>query len=104
MSLVPFPGTQPSPYQLPSDDDDDSPGAKMSFLEHLDELRKRIVNAAIAVLVGILISFSFISRIYSFLMAPTMRQLPAGSRLIYTEPGEAFSLYIQLSMIFGVIL
>jgi sec-independent protein translocase protein TatC len=104
MALVPFPGTQPSPYQFPSDDDDDSPGAKMSFLEHLDELRKRIVNAAIAVLVGILISFSFISRIYSFMMAPTMRQLPPGSRLIYTEPGEAFSLYIQLSMIVGVIL
>jgi sec-independent protein translocase protein TatC len=104
MALVPFPGTQPSPYQFPSDDDDESPGAKMSFLEHLDELRKRIVNAAIAVLVGILISFSFIARIYSFLMAPTMRQLPPGSRLIYTEPGEAFSLYIQLAMIVGVIL
>src|SRR5438445_772684 len=75
MALVPFPGTQPSPYQFPSDDDDDSPGAKMSFLEHLDELRKRIVHAAIAVLVGILISFSFISRIYSFLIAPVF-QMP----------------------------
>jgi sec-independent protein translocase protein TatC len=103
MALVPFPGAQPSPYQFP-DDDDDSSGAKMSFLEHLDELRKRIVNALIAVLVGILISFTFISRIYSFMMAPTMRQLPAGSRLIYTEPGEAFSLYIQLSMIVGAVL
>jgi len=103
MALVPFPGAQPSPYQFP-DDDEDSSGAKMSFLEHLDELRKRIVNALIAVLVGILISFTFISRIYSFMMAPTMRQLPAGSRLIYTEPGEAFSLYIQLSMIVGAVL
>jgi sec-independent protein translocase protein TatC len=103
MALVPFPGTQPSPYHFP-DDDDDSPGAKMSFLEHLDELRKRIINAAIAILVGILISFTFITRIYSFLMAPTMRALPAGSRLIYTEPGEAFSLYIMLSMIVGIVL
>jgi sec-independent protein translocase protein TatC len=103
MALVPFPGPQ-SAYPIPPDEDDDSAGARMSFLEHLDELRKRIVNAAIAVLVGILISFSFISRIYSFLMAPTMRQLPPGSRLIYTEPGEAFSLYIQLAMIVGVIL
>ena len=76
----------------------------MSFLEHLDELRKRIVNAAIAIGVGILISFTFIQKIYSFLMAPTMSQLPAGSRLIYTEPGEAFSLYIQLSMIVGAII
>jgi sec-independent protein translocase protein TatC len=103
MALVPFPGTQPSPYHFP-DDDDESPGAKMSFLEHLDELRKRIINAAIAVLVGILISFTFITRIYSFLMGPTMRALPAGSKLIYTEPGEAFSLYIMLSMIVGVVL
>jgi sec-independent protein translocase protein TatC len=104
MALVPFPGAQPSPYQFPSDDDDDSPGAKMSFLEHLDELRKRIVNSALAVGVGILISFTFINRIYSFLMAPTMRQLPPGSRLMYTEPGEAFSLYIQLAMIVGTII
>ena len=76
----------------------------MSFLEHLDELRKRIVNSLIAVGVGILISFTFIQRIYSFLMAPTMHVLPPGSRLMYTEPGEAFSLYIQLSMIVGAIL
>src|SRR5438876_1408310 len=103
MALVPFPGTQPSPYQFP-DDDDESAGAKMSFLEHLDELRKRIINAAVAILVGILISFTFITRIYSFLMAPTMRALPPGSRLIYTEPGEAFSLYIMLSMIVGIVL
>src|SRR6266508_5140091 len=104
MALVPFPGTQPSPYQFPSDDDDDSSGAKMSFLEHLDELRKRIVNAAIAIGVGILVSFTFIQRIYTFLMGPTMRVLPPGSKLIYTEPGGAFLLYIQLSLIVGTIL
>jgi sec-independent protein translocase protein TatC len=103
MALVPFPGPQ-SAYPVPPDEDDDSAGARMSFLEHLDELRKRIVNSLIAVGVGILITFTFIQRIYSFLMAPTMHVLPPGSRLMYTEPGEAFSLYIQLSMIVGVIL
>jgi sec-independent protein translocase protein TatC len=76
----------------------------MSFLEHLDELRKRIVNSLIAVAVGILISFTFIQKIYSFLMAPTMRVLPPGSKLMYTEPGEAFSLYITLSMIVGALM
>jgi len=104
MALVPFPGPHSGAYPIPPDDDDDAPGAKMSFLEHLDELRKRIVNAAIAIGVGILISFTFIQKIYGFLMAPTMNQLPPGSRLIYTEPGEAFSLYIQLSMIVGAII
>jgi sec-independent protein translocase protein TatC len=103
MALVPFPGPQ-SAYPIPPEDDDDSAGARMSFLEHLDELRKRIVNSLIAVAVGILITFTFIQRIYSFLMAPTMRVLPPGSKLMYTEPGEAFSLYITLSMIVGTIL
>ena len=46
MALVPFPAPSPGALQLPPDDDDDDAGAgKMSFLEHLDELRKRIVNA-----------------------------------------------------------
>jgi sec-independent protein translocase protein TatC len=103
MALVPFPGPQ-SAYPIHPEDDDDSAGARMSFLEHLDELRKRIVNSLIAVAVGILITFTFIQRIYSFMMAPTMKVLPAGSRLMYTEPGEAFSLYITLSMIVGAIL
>jgi sec-independent protein translocase protein TatC len=103
MALVPFPGTQPS-YPIPPDEDDDSGAAKMSFLEHLDELRKRIVHSLIAVTVGILISFTFIQKIYSFLMAPTMNVLPQGSKLIYTEPGEAFTLYITLSMIVGTIM
>ena len=103
MALVPFPSPQAA-YPIPPEDDDDSAGARMSFLEHLDELRKRIVNSLIAIGVGILITFTFIQRIYSFLMAPTMRVLPPGSRLMYTEPGEAFSLYIQLSMIVGAIL
>ena len=108
MALVPFPGPQtpaPGAYPIsPDEDDDDSPGAKMSFLEHLDELRKRIVYSLSAVGVCLLIAFTFITKIYSFLMAPTMKQLPPGSRLMYTEPGEAFSLYIQLSLIVGVMM
>jgi len=105
MSLVPFPGPHSGVLPIPPDDeDDDSPGAKMSFLEHLDELRKRIVYSLSAVGIALLIAFTFITKIYNFLMAPTMKQLPAGSRLIYTEPGEAFSLYIQLSLIVGVLM
>jgi sec-independent protein translocase protein TatC len=105
MALVPFPGPQSGAYPIaPDEDDDDAPGAKMSFLEHLDELRKRIVYSLSAVGIGLLVAFTFITKIYNFLMGPTMRQLPAGSKLIYTEPGEAFSLYIQLSLIVGALM
>ena len=44
MALVPFPGTQAGAYTPPPEEDDDS-GAKMSFLEHLDELRVRLIRS-----------------------------------------------------------
>ena len=76
----------------------------MSFLEHLDELRKRIVHALLAVAVGIGVSFFFIDRIAEFLLAPTRRILPPGSKMIYTQPGEAFSFDVQIALIAGVVL
>src|SRR6478736_3249594 len=104
MALVPFPGTQSGAYkQLPPDEDDDALSGKMSFLEHLDELRKRIVNACIAIAVGVGLTFAFIDKIFNFLLAPTRRALPPGVKLIYTQPGEAFSLYITVALIAGAV-
>jgi len=99
MALVPFPGKQSGAYQLPPDDDDDSSGAKMSFLEHLDELRKRIVNSCIAIGVALVGTFFFIDRIVNFLLGPTRKVLPPDVKMIYTQPGEAFGMYITISMI-----
>jgi sec-independent protein translocase protein TatC len=105
MALVPFPSPQTGALQLPPDEDDDtSVAGKMSFLEHLDELRKRIVNSAIAIGVCVVLGFAFINRIVDFILAPTRSALPPGVKMIYTEPGEAFSLYIQISLIMGVVL
>ena len=104
MALVPFPGPQSGALPLPPEDDEESPGGKMSFLEHLDELRKRIINACLSIAVGILVGFFFINRIFNFIFEPTRRALPAGSKLIYTQPGEAFSLYVQIALIAGIVL
>ena len=105
MALVPFPGAQAGALKPPPDDeDDDALAGKMSFLEHLDELRKRIVNACIAIGVGILISFAFIDRIFNFLLAPTRKVLPPGVKMIYTQPGEAFGMYITISLIAGAVI
>jgi sec-independent protein translocase protein TatC len=76
----------------------------VSILERLDDFRKRIVRALLAVAVGALVGFALIDRIVGFLLGPTRRSLPAGTRLIYTEPGEAFGLYVQVALIAGVVL
>jgi sec-independent protein translocase protein TatC len=106
MALVPFPSPQSGAYPVPPDEDDDpsAPGAKMSFLEHLDELRKRIVNSCIAIAVCVVAGFFWINQIVDFILAPTRKALPPGVKLIYTQPGEAFSLYVQIALIMGVVL
>lgn len=103
MALVPFPGPQASALSLPTEDDEESSGGKMSFLEHLDELRKRIVNSCIAIAVGVVATFWKIDDIFNFLLAPTRAALPEGVKLIYTQPGEAFSLYITIALIAGAV-
>jgi len=75
----------------------------VSILERLDEFRKRIVRALLAVAAGALVGFALIDRLVGFLLQPTRNALPTGTRLIYTEPGEAFGLYIQVALIAGVV-
>jgi sec-independent protein translocase protein TatC len=88
--------------QLPPDDEGLF-GTGQSLLDHLDELRKRILRACIAVAIGAVVAFAFIERIVNFVLAPMRRALPPGAVLIYTNPGEAFSLWIEIAMIAGVV-
>src|SRR6202035_2962323 len=100
MTLVPFPGPHSGTAPHPDPEDDAKPAeGTMSFLEHLDELRKRIINSCIAIAVGVVISFAFINRMVDFILAPTRRALPPGVKMIYTQPGEAFSLYVEIALI-----
>jgi sec-independent protein translocase protein TatC len=102
MALVPFPASQ-NAQPAHDEEDDESSGARMSFLDHLDELRRRIVNACIAIAIGIALTFYWIDRIFNFILAPTRAALPEGVKLVYTQPGEAFSLYITIALIAGIV-
>jgi sec-independent protein translocase protein TatC len=113
MALVPFPsqtsGADPDDDLDPdkgSDSafDDAEDGAKMSFLEHLDELRKRIIWSLASVGVGVLITFFFIGDIFEFIMRPMQSMLPVGQTLIYTDPSEAFMLQVKIALIAGLII
>ncbi len=107
MALVPFKGSaQPAPYDDPDDDldPDEDAGGKMSFLEHLDELRRRIVVAIVGVLAGFVVALVFIDRIFGFVMRPLQQILPHGGKMIYTEPTEAFMLQLKVAALAGLVL
>ncbi len=56
------------------------PGGQMSFLEHLDELRKRLVNSVIIIVIAFFICWFFSDKIYNFLSVPIRRALSEASR------------------------
>jgi len=76
----------------------------MSLLEHLEELRKRLVRACVAIAAGVAVSFLYIDRIVAFVFAPMRRALPPGAKMIYTAPGEAFGLYVNIALLAGTVL
>jgi sec-independent protein translocase protein TatC len=77
---------------------------RMGFLEHLDELRTRIIRSCLAIAAGMGVAFFFIDRIGDFILAPTLRVLPPGDALIYTRAGEGIAFYLDVALIGGVVL
>ncbi len=104
MSLVPVPDPAADDEPLGDDAEFGETGGRMSFLEHLDELRKRLLISVGALLGGFLAAFAVISYIFEFIMRPLQEILPEGGRLVYTEPTEAFFLYIKIAALAGLVL
>ncbi len=82
----------------------DNESGKMSFLEHLDELRKRLVHVASYMGIGFLVCWFFHKQIYDFLAIPITRLLPAGTKLAYTNVTDVFTLYMKVSLLAGLFL
>jgi sec-independent protein translocase protein TatC len=76
----------------------------MGFLDHLEELRVRLIRACVAIAVGMALAFVFVGRIADFVEASVLRALPIGTALVFIRPGEAFSFYLDLALIGGVVL
>lgn len=81
------------------DDDDDSLedqelGGRMSFLDHLDELRKRIFHALISVIVTFVGAWVFREQIFGFLSAPIKEVV---EQLVVLRPTEPFTVYLKVS-------
>jgi sec-independent protein translocase protein TatC len=79
----------------------------MPFLEHLEELRWRLIWSLGALVVGVGVSFYFLFTnddfILHFLAGPIHPYLASG-RLIYTHPAAGFKVIMNLSLLLGTIL
>jgi sec-independent protein translocase protein TatC len=90
---------------------DDPPGEKrMSFLEHLDELRSCLRNAAIAVFATTVVAYLFQEQLFALLARPFIEAwvdvqqklgLPP-AKMVYTGPHEGFMVLFKLSLLAGV--
>ena len=73
-----------SPIRRP-DEYEEPDGGTMSFLEHLDDLRRRLIHSCLALAVGMALAFAFMDPLVSFVMAPTHRALPLAKMRVVTS-------------------
>ncbi|MCK5793038.1 MAG: twin-arginine translocase subunit TatC, partial [Ketobacter sp.] len=85
---------------------EDIEGTRAPLIEHLIELRTRLMWLVLAWAVAFGVSYLFVAEIYNFLTAPLADAFahPEQKRLIYTSLTEAFFTYIKLSIYAGFFL
>lgn len=77
----------------------------MSFLEHLEELRKRIFHALVAVGCGMGLCWWYHEALFAFMQKPILDVLRSNGlpqKLVYLTPAEPFNLYLKVSALAGL--
>ncbi len=89
-----------------SKDEDDIEASKAPLLDHLIELRKRIVYSLLALFGGFVICFYFADPLYNFLTAPLAHAMAGqpGRHLIYTQVYEKFFTNAKVGLFGGLCL
>jgi sec-independent protein translocase protein TatC len=86
----------------PESTEPENESGKMSFLEHLDELRKRLVHIVAYLFGGFLICLYFCRQIYDFLSVPFTKSAPEGTKLVFTTLTAPFSVYMKVAFLAGI--
>ncbi|KCZ51742.1 twin-arginine translocase subunit TatC [Hyphomonas pacifica] len=100
--------TVPPKDEQPNFTDDEVEASRAPLLEHLTELRSRLIKSIIALSVASIVCFFFAEHIYDFLLAPFAR-MAEGIRgtqleLIFTGPMEFFFAKLKLAVFAGIFL
>ncbi|MGQ9495577.1 MAG: twin-arginine translocase subunit TatC [Thermoanaerobaculaceae bacterium] len=75
---------------------------RMTLLEHLEELRKRLLVSLVALLMGFLLCWNWAKPIFAFLAKPLTQFLPDGEKLAFTGLVDPFMLYVKVAALAGV--
>jgi sec-independent protein translocase protein TatC len=123
MAIVPFQqkSMKPAPEPDWDDEDESAEGGKMSFLEHLDELRKRLIWTVGSLVFGALVAWFFLTTrtlgpftvggatygpwsfgLIDFIIKPI--SVMTGTELIAIDPTEIFNLYVKFVIMGGLII
>jgi sec-independent protein translocase protein TatC len=74
----------------------------MTFLEHLEDLRKRIFYSFIALIIGFIPGWIFHKDIFDILSRPVTKYLPEGVKLAFTTLTAPFMLYLKISFLAAI--
>ncbi|PID40254.1 MAG: twin-arginine translocase subunit TatC [Proteobacteria bacterium] len=77
---------------------------KIPFTAHLEELRKRLITAFIAVGIGFAVSYGLKEKLFQILTQPLISVMNQGETLIYTGLPEAFFTFLKVSFLAGLML
>ena len=90
---------------VPTGGDEKETMTAMGFLEHLEELRRRIIYSLIAVVIGFFACWAYVEKIYDVVQAPIMMALKnngLAQKLVYLNPTEGFNLYLKTAFVAGL--
>lgn len=96
-SGAPLPGQEDEP------DEEAGLGGRMTFLEHLDELRRRIFFSLIALVLGTGVCWFFREQIFVFLKQPGDATI-ADFNLVYTKVTDTFTIWLKVAVAGGIVL
>jgi len=91
--------------ELPSGKPSQETMPAMSFLEHLEELRRRIIYSIIAVVVGFFACWGYAEKIVGWMQKPIMEALKRNGMpqtLVYLNPTDPFNLYLKVGALAGL--
>jgi sec-independent protein translocase protein TatC len=94
------PSPELPPAQTPAHPENE---VKLSFMDHLGDLRRRVTRALLGVLIGMVAVGAFVERLFHLLMVPVLESLPEGQRALhYTSYIEPLMVYLKVAIYGGV--